>query len=86
MLEGMETLKEDYYAEAHAVAGRLRAEGFLVWAERLEGHIAGGSTSGEILMGLRHELRRAVEREKDLSYLLREEMKALAARIDAALR
>ena len=53
----------DLYAQARELAQRLTAAGFRPWATELEVTIAGGTTSTEILMGLRSTLQRLVQQE-----------------------
>ena len=46
----------DIYAEARSLERDLDARGMHEWSQRIEDVIAGGSTSTEILMGLRWTL------------------------------
>ena len=46
-------MARDYYADSRALGVDLWEAGFKDWADRIDAVIEGGSTSSEILMGLR---------------------------------
>ena len=52
-------MPHDFIAHAKRIEEALKVASFKVTAERIEDARLGGATSGEILMGLRHECRLA---------------------------
>jgi hypothetical protein len=53
--------RPDLYANARTIATELFERGEFDWSRRIEDAIAGGSTSTEILMRVRHCLRELLE-------------------------
>jgi hypothetical protein len=53
----------DYYTSARTLATHLFERGEFEWSRQIEDAIAGGSTSTEILMMLRHTLRLIITSE-----------------------
>ena len=72
----------DYTAHAKRIEHALTLAGCHGIAARLEDARLGGSTSGEILMGLRHECRIAIA-DLVVSPEIKEDLRALVAQIDA---
>jgi hypothetical protein len=54
--------ERDLYAEARALAERMASRGDVATAARIVNTIESGSTSSEILFGLRAELNRLLDR------------------------
>jgi hypothetical protein len=78
-------MHRDYYLEAHHLAHQLAGAGLDGWSTVLEDVLAGGSTSTEILMGLRWNLRKLIQDEDGLDAGIRAAAGELADAIDAAL-
>jgi hypothetical protein len=74
----------DYYGAARVIANRLSAHGLPEWSRRINKTIAEGTTSGEILMGLRWTLRELLHAEPYLPTEVSDSVKHLVAKIDLA--
>lgn len=77
-----QTMKPDYYSQSAQLAQLLRESGFSDSAEELEGIIAAGCTSTEILMGIRHHLRAFIRKPLDLGAAVRNRINDLITAID----
>ena len=78
-------MARDYYADSRALGVDLWEAGFKDWADRIDAVIEGGSTSSEILMGLRWTLTQLDAEEQDLPQSLRLRAESLRNEIDAVL-
>ena len=76
----------DYYAASRALGADLWEAGYKEWADKIDAMIEGGSTSSEILMGLRWTLTQLGEAELGLSPELKRRADGLRDEIDTALR
>ncbi len=76
----------DYYAASRALGADLWDAGYKEWADKIDAVIDGGSTSTEILMGLRWTLTQLGEDKLDLSPELRRRADSLRIEIDTALQ
>lgn len=78
-------MARDYYADSRALGADLWEAGFKNWADKIDGVIEGGSTSSEILMGLRWTLTQLAAEEQDLPESLRRRAESLRDELDAVL-
>lgn len=74
----------DYYGDAQIVADQLATLGLVEWKERIENAVLAGSTSGEILMALRWQLKELLKIERSLPANLRQQAKDLIRAINAS--
>lgn len=74
-------MPHDFITHAKRIESALKLAGCPAIAERLEDARLGGATSGEILMGLRHECRTA-QKDLEIPPEIRAEMLALAHAVD----
>jgi hypothetical protein len=75
----------DYYAESRALGADLREAGYKPWADKIDTIIETGSTSSEILMGLRWTLGELCAKEHSLSPDIKQRAESLQTEIDSAL-
>jgi hypothetical protein len=75
----------DYYAESRALGADLRETGHKAWADKIDTVIETGSTSSEILMGLRWTLGELCAKEHSLSPDIKQRAGSLQTGIDSAL-
>lgn len=78
-------MTRDYYADSRALGSDLWEAGYKVWADKIDAVIDGGSTSSEILMGLRWTMDQLVAEEPGLVGVLEQRVASLRRAIDAAL-
>jgi hypothetical protein len=83
--EGVSVVTRDYYADGRALGEDLWEAGYKQWADKIDAVIAGGSTSNEILMGLRWTLSQLGAEEQSMPQSLRRRAESLRSEIDAAL-
>lgn len=78
-------MTRDYYAESRALGADLRKTGHKAWADKIDTVIETGTTSSEILMGLRWTLGEFCAKEHFLSPDIKQRAESLQTEIDNAL-
>lgn len=76
----------DFYEEARNIANALRPAGQKKWADAILEKIEAGSTSTEILMGVRWVVQQCLENRKNKMEDIDKRMLALVSKIDGALK
>ena len=76
----------DFYEEARNIANALRPAGQKKWADAILEKIEAGSTSTEILMGVRWVFQQCLENRKNKMEDIDKRMLALVSKIDGALK
>ena len=65
---------EDIYSRTDSIRGRLGSLGYPRWSQKLSDAVAGGATSGEILMAVRWHLQELRKATSDLPADLRSDI------------
>ena len=76
----------DYYGEARSISQTLKKHGHKKWGDLILDKIAAGSTSTEILMGIRWALQEGLNSRQVKTTQIERMMLALVAKIDGALK
>jgi hypothetical protein len=76
----------DYYKESKSISDALKIDGNIKWAKLIIDKIEAGSTSTEILMGLRWVLQECLKTRDSKLGVIEKRMLGLVSKIDGALK